>query len=585
LLQIPPADGYEISIYSVFPVYFWLLLVIPLFVLFYRIIDLFKNSHDDSRSFYSYDIFLSIFASILSLSIFLLLPFFRGYYLYSGGDALTHLFYIEDISLNGHFGLNNLYPVIHIFVNNFSYLTGVDARILMFFVPLIFLILFIFSMYLLSSSFQFNKKESLFVILLSVIPIFSVETTYLTPSIMSFFMIPFVLYILLKSRVSSQSLAFSILFLTLLFIFPFFHPETTIFLIIILFVIYIYQIIGIKLLKNFYKNNSKNIFNLESRSLITPILIISIAFFVWFSSTLIFGNTIKTVYNSLILNVGASPVDFYSGIITRVQIPFTQLLELALKKYGGFVIYVGLAAIPSFSIFLKLISGKKVDPIKVILATIFVVLSVLGILFLFKNFIIGERPLKYVIMVSILISSLLISTIISKYYKKPTFFRKASFILVSVLIISATFIAYGNTYSSPTVNSYNYQVQTSDYSGLNFFFTQKNQSLPILSILVDQRRWRDLFSLRNNSILNIKSNAPVDHFGYDQGKNLGDLYSKDSYLLFNGLSERFYPEVYARYKNSWRFTPQDFIKLDNDPTVNLIYDNAEINIFYVKEMQ
>jgi len=102
-----------------------------------------------------------------------------------------------------------------------------------------------------------------------------------------------------------------------------------------------------------------------------------------------------------------------------------------------------------------------------------------------------------------------------------------------------------------------------------------------MTITVDLTRWEALFSLKNSSLLIVGSEVPVDHFGYDHGLDLGDSYSDDTYMLFDGLTEQFYPGVYPQYKNDWKFTPQDFAKLNNDPTINLIYDDSNNQIFYV----
>jgi hypothetical protein len=436
-------------------------------------------------------------------------------------------------------------------------------------------------MYLLSTALNFNKKQSLFVILLSIIPIFGLDMVYLVPSAEAFFLIPLVLYVLIKSRTSSTNISFSIILVILLVLLPFFHPEATFFVIVIFLVILIDQIIGNKQLKTVFKNYNKSFIS-KPNTILTPLILVSVAFFTWFSSCIIFGNTIQTVYNSLILNIGTSTVELYTGIINEFQVPLNQLLELIFKIYGADGIYIILAAIPTLTICLKILLRKKVDTTNSILASIFIITAILAAIFLFKNFIIGERPIKYLLMISILISSLFISSLISKYYKKPSFLNKVYFVIVSVLIISTIFISFINTYPSPTIDSYNYQVQSTDYNGMSFYFNHKNQSIPLLSITLSQEgRWSQLLALTNSSITGSNSIIPIDHFGYNQSQYMGNSYSKDNYMLFNELTEQFYPTLYPQYQNEWKFTPQDFTKLNNDPTVNLIYDNNGIKLYYI----
>jgi hypothetical protein len=70
------------------------------------------------------------------------------------------------------------------------------------------------------------------------------------------------------------------------------------------------------------------------------------------------------------------------------------------------------------------------------------------------------------------------------------------------------------------------------------------------------------------------------HFGYSEKTELGEWYSQQSYLLIDQEDRLFFQDVLPEMQQS-RFTPQDFDKLKQDPSLILVYSNGGLDIYGV----
>jgi hypothetical protein len=63
----------------------------------------------------------------------------------------------------------------------------------------------------------------------------------------------------------------------------------------------------------------------------------------------------------------------------------------------------------------------------------------------------------------------------------------------------------------------------------------------------------------------------------------GQFFAQDRYFVESKLSRMLYPEIFPEFEHLWRFTPEDFHRIDNiDPTVSRIYSNGEFWVHYVQ---
>ena len=576
---------YQPSIYSAYPIYFWLSFVLIFFLMFFNIfLYISKNGNDE---FNIKIIYTTLFAGIMSLFIFLSLPYLQNYYFYNPFDSLTHLGYVKYIISTGSFG-HNSYPVIHIWISFLSLISGITARQIMLLVPQFFSVLFIISMFLLSRSLNLEKGKSFLIMAFSIIPVFVAESIYVVPSAEAFFMIPLVLLLFVKSRLSDSNISFSILLVLMLIILPFFHQETSIFLFIILITIFFSLKIPLKF-NNI--NNSNKIKLIKSRNTLIPALLLFVGFFMWYSSSVIFGINTQTLYKSIFFNAEQSP----SSVIFTSSLNGVMLIYNIIKIFGVDLFYISIASVSAIFI-IKRILNKKYSLIDIILLILFSVMFIFTLVSFLRGALIGLRTIKYLILISIFIVSISIYKIWEDYGRSRASIINISKIksyIVLIGLIGIITLSIFNTYPSPIIKKYNYQVTEDSFNGMSFLINYKVDN-SILSTPTTPDRFKDAI-LGVSGIFNyLDVNEPVDHFSYEKildnkknnygttninnintlillNGNLGNYYRLDQYLVIDGttLSD---PNLYNL---------QDFKKLQSDTTVNKVYENGGYSLYYV----
>ncbi|KAF5431156.1 putative membrane protein [Candidatus Methanophagaceae archaeon] len=98
IAKTPPVSGYELSIYDAYPWPFWMFICISISCGIIILIHQAVSEQEQKSNWW----LIGLCIVILSNAIFLGLPFFRGYYIYPTGDALSHLGWMKDIITTGH---------------------------------------------------------------------------------------------------------------------------------------------------------------------------------------------------------------------------------------------------------------------------------------------------------------------------------------------------------------------------------------------------------------------------------------------------------------------------------------------------
>ena len=582
---VPIATNYEISIYEVYPIYFWILLSIPISMAFLKVII------EDKSDNYT---FIAISAALFSLFILLSLPFFRGYLFYGAGDTFTHLGMIKDIAITGHIGLNNPYPIIHLFIFSLSTLTNLTPDTISLFIPSIFIFIFVMAMFLLSKSLGYSKKASLFVMLFSIIPVFGIglTTEYIMPSLDAFLYIPLVLFIFFESRNSKNKMEFSIILIITLILIAFFHPEPLIFLIIFFIILYFVSYFEKKLNYGFNKPT-----NLHKQRLFMPILFLTIASLMWFSSTYAFGTSVSQIFNAFVLNLqpDSTPVN---TLIGGFHIKTTDVLSIISKEYGVMLIYLIMGFFLTLSTFMKIILKKRVTFLILLLSSVFLAFIVTNLIFLTKGTSIGFsviRQLKYPLLIVILILGLYFSIFIKNLNLKSI----SHIIIIVLFVFILPILAITSTYPSPSIQQVNYEPTMTNINGMSFLLDNRNSNIYVSEMLdfSYQTRYADylegyeskktnLIDDYDNNIVGGYTNNSIitlPHFGYNSTNfEIGNYYQKSEYLIMYPPVLSYYPEIYPNYENLWKYNSGDFEILENkNPSVDCLYSNGDFKIFII----
>lgn len=574
------ANGYEISIYDSYPIYFWLFLLISIFCgLLIMVVD---SLNDTESKWWKVGFFIVIFSN----TIILLLPFFRGYLTFGTGDVLSHIGYTLDIMNTGHFAApgaygENFYPIIHILMSSISQFTGLNLELIAETLPILFILFYMVSMYLLSKEITKDNSKSILIAAFASVLLFKTEDLMLAPSIQAFFLFPFVTLLFYKSYSKEKNSGkYSVLFVLMLLLIPFFHPgEGSLYLIPLFLGIYLSLIIYNK----FNTNEKKRI--QVNRNLINAVLIIFVTWATWFLSFSSFGRKVGKIIDWVIFQSGTTNVGTVSSLLVKANLSTIQFINLVIHSYGQQLIYMVLGLLISCIILIKMFYKKNADDLEKftfsILFLIFIGLIVIS--FFSYTGVDSFRGIKYVLFVS----TILIGIFSYDFVKNINVnYKKYGVLLIISIIMLSSVIGIFNAYASPTTKEINPQVTKMELIGDKWLLDNRNISIHISTIAYRQIvRFSDAILGQNGIKYNGKmglENSP-DHFNYTNVSSYGDSLAKDKYYVDWKANRIFYPEVYPEYSNLWRFTPNDFDYLDNkDNTVDSIYSNGEFWIYYIK---
>jgi hypothetical protein len=576
----PPATGYEISLYGAYPGYFWVLVISSMSC---GILILVHQAFTKQSSRW----WIGGFVSILVINlVILLLPIVRGYLTWGNADVLTHIGMIKDILFTGHFASigqmgENFYPAIHILCAEISLLTGLTPELLAELIPILFTIFYMVSICLLARQVGSSRGQILLITAFGSLLLFNHENLMLSPSVECFFLFPMTLFLFVKTLSSAQRPQYTMLFSIILLLTPFIHPGDGSMFLILAFMcfcvsLWLYNKIGEIRLINGFKNGIPQ----SSWILFTPILILLLTWFVWFSSFSVFNGSIRQIWEAL-KGLNITTAESYSNILSKANMSLFQFGYLFFKMWGNAAIYILIGGIISIGLFVNLVSHNiRVKPYQLIFTFLFVVFFAILVVVFFTNVlnVAYNREIKYVIFSATILSGLTLYSIFADWHK-----TLGVFLISAILIIGAT-IGLFNTFPSPIVRESNSQVTNTDMTGMAWFLSHRNESLLIEEGGgIDQDRFADAIYGTSSNHYNIRYNPILpDHFGYPDNNTFGDSYTQDTYLIENKLSIIIYPDIFPDFTTLWRFTPEDFQRLDtSDPTVDTIFTSNEFWVYYV----
>jgi hypothetical protein len=521
--------------------------------------------------------FLSIF---LANTILLLLPIIRGYTIFGRGDVLSHIGWMKDIIASGHIGVSNIYPLDHILGVIFSFSTGINVYDTTLVIPVLFSILFQGSIFLLARETLMSRKQILLATLLGSILVFGYMS--FAPFNQSVFLIPLTLYLFFKSKNSNKSMQFTILFLCYLVLITLYHPLSALFFIAILIIIKVTVILG-KRLHVAHDEDTSHVRGLTKIS--NPILIATVIFCMWQAYTIILAHSIQLVLNSIGGGTDTSQLSSYSNIVISNDLTVITFMTTLFSMYGQYILLTMFVLIGLLGLIFNLIrKGEKVSPLVVMFSSQFVFFIGISFIALFTAYIVGFGRF---LLVSVMFSFLIIPLLIFKDDKSDSNVHKRSRtfknLILLALILSILILSTFNLYASPIVRLANYQVTDTELSGMDSFFHSRDDSIPIYVLGTSQFRFYDALYGRNSERVNISNldPSPPDHFGYNQNQSWIDESQTQKYILINDIGRKSYPNLFPDFIDKWRFTANDFSRIQLDMDISKIYGNGNLEVYLV----
>lgn len=588
IFKTPHTSGYEISIYDIYPKYFWFLILFSIlggqFVLVKN--SIYSNYHNFSIVFGTAIIILADF-------ILISIPIVRDYALFGREDVLSHIGFVLDILNSGFIGFNS-YPIVHILSAQLTLITGMHKYMPSQLIPAIFSLLHLLFFYILAKFVSRDQGELSLTLAFAFILVFSISISQIVsysvfaPYSQLILMFPLVIYIYLKSILPqyNYNYNFKLLMIILIFGCVFIHPLSGIAM-MTMFLAWTF----IKYTPNYNKYNIVYNYNLQSSKIYTLLYII--AFSMWGGYIYFFIKSIIRVNNSILGIDKTSELNHYIDITNRLSPDLYDLFTVFITSYGQAAIIVLLLFVSLYYIFFK----KKIGYNYIFLA---LPISICGLILLCISFILifisslfpFGRFFAWALLFSPFIIAHAIYTYLTKIRNQGSLHGLKNFVIIVTLCFILFLISYFslfNLYASPINFSFNQQVAASELSGMEWFFNFISLDLPIIELGINQLRFNHAIYGFNskNGILKEKSDRKSDsvqnHFGYDKSSRINHT---DAYLIINYIGKNFYQEVYGKrygdkYKDKWKFYPADFIKLGLDSSVNRIYSNGNLDAYKI----
>jgi hypothetical protein len=579
----PPTSSYELSVYDVYPWYFWLTFLGANFLAITIILaGVFTEKKTNQWIF-------GFFLILIGNFILLFLPFFRGYCFYGGAndDIFTHIGWIKEISWSAHVSETNFYPVIHIFTLSLSSIVGVPVTSMIQVIPAFFSLLYSPFIFLLAKSISSNKHQILLITCFSFPLMFSFFQITMKPVLFSFIFIPFLLFLYYKRNSSKRKVELSIIIVIFCFFIVFFHPMTAL-IAIIIFITFMLSSILLRKVKPSLTNNT---INNQSPRIINIILILNVVFFAWFTYHSWGVRSIRILLQGFFYSSKHTIFSYYVSNLISANLSIYQTIQLFVIKYGPILIYIIIAFSSLIFIVKNFIFSRKVGTLEFSYGLQFIIASFIAAVLMLGHFIVIEpvRCLLYLIMIATIVNGFFIYTLLSGKIRlrKKILTKKLLYPITVIVLFFTTTVCIFNIYSSPLISETNAHFTYKNLYGSVWFTENRDKNIQI-STDVGFNLWRMEHYMNGitKGDINTKKrsiNTP-SHFGYTSKNNtLSQVFnSTRTYLITTEKGRQAvyaFPENIRQIVHQW--TIMDFAKLKNDQAVYLLYTNGEFEVWQI----
>lgn len=571
------AQGYENSIYTAYPPIFWiLLLLIYSCGVIILILNFFGNQNIMTTS-------LGIIAIGVYYTIMEGLRTLRGYPFADPQDLNIHISYVEEITSLGHISNIDFYPGMHIIVAIFKEIVGIEFDPIALILSMCCTLIYIFGVYIFSSNITGNKGIGLLSTIFASIPLFGYGY-YLHPNIMIALLIPLILYIGYNC-VSENSPARSgsrVVFIILTVLIIFFHPMTTIFLIIVLVGQWAFSAGLSKSFKRylpFTEGKRKN----NSMAQISIILIVTIVFSFWYLNFSKIRSEFSEFFQYVLLYQGESTFDVHIGLVSQSGLNIYQLIELYIKLYGALTIFL-FPIIIIFFIFLISLYYQSLRGLFSKNQTLLKYMIIFSITICFSTILYFTqtaeadiiRVLRVPIILGTLLNGIISYKIIALFRSKNLQIRIITTLIIAFVIIASALSTF-NFYTSPWISKPNYQVTSMEQESVKWSLNHipVNNTIYFTHITAQHIQKRYFYPNEwGKKNLFKQGNYIPDRYRIDPSANQEYILTGEKDLLFRyNFPERLWDRLSRSY------SLDDLQILNSNPRCSCIYDSKECSIW------
>lgn len=562
LHRVPPAVGYEISMYRAYPTLFWALLIATMFI--GQLVVLLAGTSDGPSAA---DLFPGAALVVVPGFILVLLPYVRGYPVYGRGDVLTHVGLLRDLP---ELGISlNIYPPTHILTQGLAAATGLPEMGTINLLPVVFLTIYVGSMALLVSHLFEDARRRAFCLPVVLVPIAGSGHVTAVPFVLSVLFAPFLLYLLVKEH-GSHAVPVRALVLLAIAGVVVYHPLTAVFALVALGTYSVFNRIPV------IRAQWSGLPNVTS---LTTVLFV--AWYLKYTGIIV---RFRNIVDDFLGPSGPSPLQSTTDTVERTSPDIVDLLRVVLVQRGVDLLVFGLAsAFLAIAVALWYYRDERPAVFTLAYGSTTLLFGFMAALFLTNDLIAGfGRPLLF----GKLFAAVFVGTLFHLAWQRSE--TPGGQTLVSVafagLLLAMVVLSVFGMFTSPVVFDKNHQVTEMELDGTEWLFENRDPDHLIDEQGIRQYRFYHLYYGTNQPDETVRwgGATPPDHYNYTVNERLGQSYDDDRYLLLPKAGRITYPERFPDYREQWRFLPSDFERLEADRSVNRVYDNGEVNVYLVE---
>lgn len=587
LTWMTPATGFESSIYASTPLVLWIVLIAGEFVGISLIVLSLSRPDYGRWNLWKFGLLFIILCYAIIVNLFII----RGYFAWCLlGDPASHIGWTNEVLDSGHLRSYLIYPALHIFTSEISLLTRLSPLSLHKIIPVFFPLLSVGFTYLFVRTMTSNPVIPIIACVITTFPIIFSHYTNFAPNSLADMYILLAFFLIFKYLQEDKGGWGILLFITLI-LFPVFHPLPSIVIMVFLITLWIPH--AFRDVWSGFRESNYNFLSLIQRNInkkfMIPFLILSIWFVFWYSSFALWGNTLANMFYTISSEGGGpSSLTHLTSQANYAQSYGFNVVDIALKQYGG-TFLIGILSVFTFPLLWGMTSREQKKENIFSLYGPWIVFC--GIIPLFYIFNLTFGPLRFVSYITIwgtIFVASLVSYLIIRCRDIPSRVISWSISIIVIILLFSLFLSGGiSIYPSPIIYSQTYHSTYSDVLGMTHFFEYRNASVtPIGPTTILFRYVHLLIPQEQRARQKIpdydtSQERPLWHFGYDSYPSIASPYDTDRDLIIEKRSVLHYQDVFPEMAK-FRYLPEDFIRLKNDPGANLVYSSGEFDLLTIK---
>jgi len=579
----PPATGYELSIYEAYPAYLWIFLAINIFFSIYSII---RSCNSPSEiSYYGY------FSILLIETIIIFLPIIRGYYSINrgSGDMYVHMFTAGQILNSGYLPLEDMYPVMHIWLSVLHYFLP-NFIMLIFVLSLVFFMFYILSLYILGRTLLGTKTGGVFVSIFGFPLLFSYGHYSFYPFIFALFIIPLILYAHQKiTQDPKQKNRLFICMTFLSFFIVFCHPMVTVFLVVIFSLFALYELLKRGVIRSW----------LSITVAVYIVVLVSVTFLFWIFQYMTLQYTVHSIVSAILGSEShTSILEYQMDIVSSSKASIWLVADHFIKIYGPAFLYFSISLLCLLYLMYHYYRSRKIHEEDLLYSLQFCVAICIGIALLSGYFVIFE-PIRAAGF-GLIFATILCGLFFYRIWSHPLSEKRQRVLITSttVIITLVCMLSILALYDSPWVGAPNTALTFGEKSGNDWLLKYRNAEIPIVKEELSNYRYAKYYyfeTTKSENFPNLIGDERVwssytmiipSHFGYNINQTAGDSFAylpeNNVYMITTELMKVTQNAVMVERRNLFKsFTDSDSNHLKYDPTVNSVYSGNKFVVWNI----